>query len=615
MKSQSIFTVIFFSSMPFILSGFFNGITKSFYADNQPVMKVLTACFLAASALMVLAQRVIKDRHYFPAAVLMVFTILALPVFFISAENYETLVGSNIILHLMFSKPQVIVYGGMVIMSAMLPLFKIAPFTEYFARRMTPEAFHGTKLFKTINLYISLFWGFLFALSMGAQFLPWQRAQIALPIIFQIGIGLPATRFIIPFLQGKLAPIQGNEPRDYLKKAYDAISGMQYVFNKKAAQGVNMIFQFEIHGREEFQGYLEVKDRKCLYHNGRHSSPGLIISADADIWLKIARGEIKGADAFIKKLYTVQGDLSNLALFSILFGSGTDGNPEKNESQHAIELKGFFGRDTVYSTIEPGSIKKVLVLHGSPRNIGTSKTEILTRAFSDGCIEAGAEVETIYLKDKKISHCTGCFTCWTKTPGTCIFRDDVTEIMKKHQEADLVVFASPLYHFGIISILKKYMERTLPMLKPDLVDGRNGNTAHPLRDGFKPTSAVVIGVCGFPEADHFRAFSMNFHLMAETGSGMKILGELYRPGSEILNNPFFTGETTRVLHAAKQAGMEAVATGKINKSLMAEIAEMKVARSEFIGNANAAWAQCIAEGKTMPQLQDEFIKSLIKTAS
>lgn len=63
---------------------------------------------------------------------------------------------------------------------------------------------------------------------------------------------------------------------------------------------------------------------------------------------------------------------------------------------------------------------KILALNGSPKGENGS-TEVILKPFLKGCEKTGAEIETVYLKDKSIKHCSGCFTCWTKTPVFCSF--------------------------------------------------------------------------------------------------------------------------------------------------------------------------------------------------
>jgi len=115
----------------------------------------------------------------------------------------------------------------------------------------------------------------------------------------------------------------------------------------------------------------------------------------------------------------------------------------------------------------------------------------------NGMREAGAEVEVAALSEKKIKNCAGCFSCWNKTPGTCIHKDDMTrELFPKWLEADLVVHASPLYHFTVNAAMKTFIERTLPILEPFFMQN-NGRTYHPLRH--KHPEVAFLSFAGFPD--------------------------------------------------------------------------------------------------------------------
>ena len=107
---------------------------------------------------------------------------------------------------------------------------------------------------------------------------------------------------------------------------------------------------------------------------------------------------------------------------------------------------------------------KVLAFNSSARTGDVSKTEIVLDYLVQGMREAGAEVEVIELRKKKIRYCIGCFTCWTKTPGICIHKDDMTkEILPKYLENDLVILATPLFHYTVNAVMKTFIERTLPI--------------------------------------------------------------------------------------------------------------------------------------------------------
>ena len=106
---------------------------------------------------------------------------------------------------------------------------------------------------------------------------------------------------------------------------------------------------------------------------------------------------------------------------------------------------------------------KILSINSSPRTGGQSKTELMLNHLVEGMQEAGGEVEVVNLREKKIKNCIGCFTCWTKTPGKCLQKDDMTnEIFPKLLASDLVVYATPLYYHTMNGAMSTFRERTLP---------------------------------------------------------------------------------------------------------------------------------------------------------
>ena len=106
---------------------------------------------------------------------------------------------------------------------------------------------------------------------------------------------------------------------------------------------------------------------------------------------------------------------------------------------------------------------KVIAFNSSPGAEGVSKAGIMLDALAEGMREAGAEVEIVPLRKKKINNCIGCYTCWTRTPGVCVHKDDMTgELFPKWLEADIAVYATPLYHYTMNASMKALIERTLP---------------------------------------------------------------------------------------------------------------------------------------------------------
>jgi multimeric flavodoxin WrbA len=236
---------------------------------------------------------------------------------------------------------------------------------------------------------------------------------------------------------------------------------------------------------------------------------------------------------------------------------------------------------------------KVLALNSSPRGEGESKTELMLTYLVKGMREAGAEVEIVDLRKKNVKHCIGCFTCWTKTPGVCIHKDDMTnELFPKWRDSELVVYATPLYHFTLNATMKAFIERTLPFLEPYLVD-RGGETAHPAR--YKHPKVVFLSVAGFPEISAFDQLSSWANFVF--GRRGNLVAEIYRPMAESMNSPYLAKESAQVLEATTQAGHEIVQDSKISPETMARVTQPMVDDpSPYFKMANLFWKTCIAEG-------------------
>lgn len=206
---------------------------------------------------------------------------------------------------------------------------------------------------------------------------------------------------------------------------------------------------------------------------------------------------------------------------------------------------------------------KILAFNSSPRT-KSGITDIILDKFLAGAKDAGADIEKIYLKDKKIKQCTGCFTCWTKTPGVCVFKDDVPNILEKIKKADFIVFATPLYIFNMSSHMKIFIERMImPLLDPHLV--KSGNlTKHPQRFKEMHDKWIIISVCGFPEIEHFQALDLCFEQMAKSG-GKEIVGKIYRPSSEMLKNKSAQRLYKTYLENCYLAGQEVARNGRVSE--------------------------------------------------
>lgn len=235
---------------------------------------------------------------------------------------------------------------------------------------------------------------------------------------------------------------------------------------------------------------------------------------------------------------------------------------------------------------------KVLAVNSSPRKDEHSKTKQMLNALVEGMREAGAQVDVVDLKDKKVKNCIGCLSCWTKTPGVCSIKDDMTkELFPLWIEADLAVYATPLYHFTVNASMKAFIERTLPVLQPFLISfGKE--TLHPLR--YKHPKIAFLSVAGFPEYSVFSQLSSWANFIY--GRFGIVTAEIYRPMAEALSLPSLKHKAEEIFSATRQAGREIVQNGKVSDETMSRITQDIVKDvTLFHDVANIMWKSCINE--------------------
>jgi multimeric flavodoxin WrbA len=97
----------------------------------------------------------------------------------------------------------------------------------------------------------------------------------------------------------------------------------------------------------------------------------------------------------------------------------------------------------------------VLGIMGSPRR--QSNTEILLDAALAGAKEMGAEVEKVVVSELKVSPCREIYACLKD--GDCAIKDDMQWLYERLLQADHVVFASPIFFYGLTSQAKAIVDR------------------------------------------------------------------------------------------------------------------------------------------------------------
>ena len=107
--------------------------------------------------------------------------------------------------------------------------------------------------------------------------------------------------------------------------------------------------------------------------------------------------------------------------------------------------------------------EKVLVISSSLRN--SSNSELLAKQAAKGAKDAGHDVEFISLKDKTLNFCKGCLAC--QKTMKCVINDDAAEICGKVGNADVLIFACPIYYYELCGQLKTLLDRCNPLYPSD----------------------------------------------------------------------------------------------------------------------------------------------------
>jgi len=157
----------------------------------------------------------------------------------------------------------------------------------------------------------------------------------------------------------------------------------------------------------------------------------------------------------------------------------------------------------------------VTILNGDMRQ-GESNFSVYTEKLAKE-IQLNHAVHIFTLNNMNLHYCTGCWSCWWKTPGRCAINDDAEEIFKAVIKSDFVIFASPLTAGFTSSALKKITDRLIVLLHP-YIELRNGENHHRKRYKKYPDIGLIIEKETVTDNedleivnDIYDRFALNFH--------------------------------------------------------------------------------------------------------
>jgi len=122
----------------------------------------------------------------------------------------------------------------------------------------------------------------------------------------------------------------------------------------------------------------------------------------------------------------------------------------------------------------------VLGLVGSPRR--GSNTDLLVSAVLEGAALSGDSVGKIYLYDFDILPCLDCRGCKSE-PHKCVINDGMQKLYPKLEEADAIIFGTPLYWYGPSAKMKLFFDRLRPFILSKSLKGKKAVLVIPSEEG------------------------------------------------------------------------------------------------------------------------------------
>ena len=99
--------------------------------------------------------------------------------------------------------------------------------------------------------------------------------------------------------------------------------------------------------------------------------------------------------------------------------------------------------------------ENILIINGAARKNGN--TDMIIQKIIESSLNKDAKINLVILRNKKISDCIGCHLCHKK--DQCSINDDMIEIFNSINKSDMIIFASPIYWWGVTGIMKIFIDR------------------------------------------------------------------------------------------------------------------------------------------------------------
>ena len=173
---------------------------------------------------------------------------------------------------------------------------------------------------------------------------------------------------------------------------------------------------------------------------------------------------------------------------------------------------------------------RLLSVVGSPRK--GRHTDVLADQVGRGFAESGGTVEKVAVADLDLRPCRGCFACMQDLDSVCAQRDDMTELYVRLQEAQALLWATPVYMWSPTAQMKLFLDRLFPF-------GDYQSTRWRCALKGAPVGLVLV----YADPDPLTSGVFHAHAILDIvarASGGAVVGTLHTPASDessLADNP------------------------------------------------------------------------------
>jgi multimeric flavodoxin WrbA len=129
-----------------------------------------------------------------------------------------------------------------------------------------------------------------------------------------------------------------------------------------------------------------------------------------------------------------------------------------------------------------------------------------------------SERYTVFPATPAVRHCTGCFGCWLKTPGTCMTGDRGADFVSLLSLCDELVLISRLVFGGLSPDVKAVLDRSIGFVSPFFRDV-DGEMHHVKRFANPPDFRYLFYASAIPEQERETAKKLAAANSLNLGSG------------------------------------------------------------------------------------------------